>query len=224
MSCPQCRGIAEQFDTRVARRQLRKLRRRGPDRSTRLLVDGVREALDGTGRRAVLLDVGSGVGAIPEALLSGSVDRAVYVDASPASAAVAREEAARTGRAARMEFLQGDFVELADRIAPADVVTLDRVICCYPDMPRLVALSASRATTVYGAVYPRATWWTRLGIRAVNLVLRAQRSEFRVFLHAPAAIDGALRAAGFGTPARRLTAFWIVAIYRRESPDLEPVR
>lgn len=216
MSCPQCRGIAEQFDTRAARRQLRKLRRRGPDRSTRLLIDGVRSAL-GTGHRdAVLLDVGSGVGAIPEALLAETVERAIYVDASPGSAAVAREEAERTGRAARMEFLQGDFIELAERVAPADVVTLDRVICCYPDMPRLVALSASRARAVYGAVFPRATWWTRAAIVVVNLVLRAQRSEFRVFLHAPDAIDGALRAAGFGTPERRLTMFWTVAVYQRE--------
>lgn len=224
MSCPQCRGIAEQFDTRAARRQLRKLRRRGPDRSTRMLIEGVRDALGVTRERAVLLDVGSGVGAIPEALLSGPVERAIYVDASPGSAAVAREEAERTGRAARIEFLQGDFIELAVEIPPADVVTLDRVICCYPDMPRLAALSAARAKAVFGAVFPRDTWWTRLGILVVNWVLRAQRSDFRVFLHPPAAIDGVLRGAGFGAPRLRFTTFWIVAIYRRERGGPAPAR
>ena len=222
MSCAQCRGIAEQFDTRAARRQLRKLRRRGPDRSTRLLIKGVREALGTTQRGTVLLDVGSGVGAIPEALLSGPVERAIYVDASPASAAVAEEEAERTGCAARIEFLQGDFIELADAISPADVVTLDRVICCYPDMPRLVALSAARARAVYGAVYPRKTWWTHAMLAAVNALLRARRSDFRVFLHPPAEIDRALREGGFGPPERRVTLFWIAAIYRRETGVAAP--
>ncbi|HSA55441.1 MAG TPA: class I SAM-dependent methyltransferase, partial [Gemmatimonadaceae bacterium] len=209
-------GIAEEFDTRAARKKLRQLRRRGPDRTTRLLIEGVRGAL-GAVRGAVLLDVGGGVGAIPEALLAGAVERAVYVDASPASVAVAREEAGRTGLAARMEFVQGDFVDQAGEIPPADVVTLDRVICCYPDMRRLVALSAARARAVYGAVYPRQAWWTRAMLAAANAFLRAKRSDFRVFLHPPAEIDRSLGDAGFGLPDRRLTLFWIVAIYRRET-------
>ncbi len=40
----------------------------------------------------------------------------------------------------------GDFVEVAGSIQPADIVTLDRVICCYPDVERLVGLSSQRAT------------------------------------------------------------------------------
>ena len=35
-----------------------------------------------------------------------------------------------------------------------DILTLDRVICCYPDMQKLVGLSAKRARKLYGLIYP----------------------------------------------------------------------
>ena len=57
----------------------------------------------------------------------------------------AREESERQGHADRVEYRVGDFVALADVIDPADVVALDRVICCYSDMSSLVARSAALA-------------------------------------------------------------------------------
>ena len=44
---------------------------------------------------------------------------------------------------------------MSDEIEAADVVTLDRVICCYPDMEALVGRSAERALRLYGLVHPR---------------------------------------------------------------------
>ena len=44
-----------------------------------------------------------------------------------------------------MELRQGDFVHQADDVEAADVVTLDRVICCYGDPKRWSVLSAARA-------------------------------------------------------------------------------
>src|SRR5687768_139711 len=45
-----------------------------------------------------------------------------------------------------------DLVSVAEAEAPADVVTLDRVICCYHDMVDLVTPSAETAPRLYGAV------------------------------------------------------------------------
>jgi hypothetical protein len=56
-----------------------------------------------------------------------------------------------------MSFQYGDFVALAPALSAADVVTLDRVICCYDDMPALVGRSAALAERLYGVVYPRDT-------------------------------------------------------------------
>ena len=218
MACAQCEGIEREFDQAEARKKLRQLRRRGPDKTTRLLIDALRIALDDAGSREPnLLDIGAGVGAIHHALLDDRVARAIHLDASSAHLSAARDETERRGHADRVEFIHGDFVALADTIPAADVVTLDRVICCYTDMERLVRLSAQKARRFYGAVYPRAVGWVRFGIAAINAVQWVKRSPFRVFLHSPAAIDGALRAAGLERRTTRRTAGWEVVVYERRT-------
>jgi magnesium-protoporphyrin O-methyltransferase len=216
VSCAQCEGIESEFDEAKVRQKLRRYRRRGPDRTTRFLIDELHRALDGVGATGLaLLDVGAGLGAIHHALLEGRVQHAVHVDASSASLALAREETERHGHASRVEFVRGDFVAIADTVAAADVVTLDRVICCYDDMDRLVALAAHRTRALLGAVYPRRAWWMRLAFAGSNLLLRLKRSEFRVFVHDPAAIDAGLRSAGLERQCLRRTLGWEVVVYRR---------
>jgi len=216
MSCAQCEGIEAEFDDAKVRKKLRRYRRRGPDRTTRLLIEGLRREMDGVGApRATLLDIGAGLGAIHHALLDGPVSSAMHVDASSASLALAREETGIRGHATRVEFVQGDFTRIAEALGAADLVTLDRVICCYDDMDRLVALAASRARRVLGAVYPRAAWWMRLAFAAGNLLLRLRRSAFRIFVHDPRAIDAVLRAEGLERHSLRRTFGWEIVVYAR---------
>ena len=218
MSCAQCEGIEHQFDQREARKKLRQFRRRGPDKTTRLLIEELRAALSASDARdAALLDIGAGLGAIHHELLDGRVSRAVHVDASTAQLTAAKEETERRGHSSRVEFVFGDFVALADTIPSADVVTLDRVICCYDDMNGLVQRSARKAGRLYGAVYPRKIGWMRIGIVAINLFQRLKRTTFRVFLHDPAAIDAELRNAGLERRSRRQTLGWEVVVYARAS-------
>lgn len=216
MTCCQCDGIEQQFNDVEARKTLKRFRRRGADRTTQLLIEGLREALKtGDAAGTTLLDVGAGIGAIHHELLTRDVERAVHVDASPAHLMVAREETERRGHADRVEFLRGDFVDVADRIAPADVVTLDRVICCYHDMPRLVRRSAEHVRRLFGAVYPRETLWMRLGIAVINVIMRVKRSPFRSFLHDPMKIDAVLRETGLERRSMRRTLGWEVVVYER---------
>ena len=216
MSCAQCEGIQHQFDDGEARKKLRHFRRRGPDKTTRLLIEELRATMTASDvDGALLLDIGAGVGAIHHELLDGRVSRAVHVDASTAQLAAAKEETERRGHGSRVEFVFGDFVALADSIPSADIVTLDRVICCFDDMHGLVQRSARKAGRFYGAVYPRKIGWMRIGIAGINLIQRVKRSTFRVFLHDPAAIDAELRAAGLERRSRRQTLGWEVVVYAR---------
>ena len=139
MDCCQCRGIESQFDQNEAKRKLREYRRHGPARTTRILLDALMaEHIQGL----TLLDIGGGIGAIQHALLKAGVSRAVDIDASSAYLSAAKSEAARQGYADRISYQHGNFVDLADSISPADIVTLDRAICCYHDMPALVGRSS----------------------------------------------------------------------------------
>lgn len=221
MPCAQCVGIETQFGRAEAKSKLRRFRRRGPDKTTRLLIEALRAALEeADARRAVLLDVGAGVGTIHHELLDGRLARAIHVDASTAHLTVAREETERRGHAACVEFVHGDFVTIADDLPAADVVTLDRVICCYHDREGLVSRSAEKATRLYGAVYPRDVVWMRVAIATINLVQRLKRSPFRVFLHDPSAVDATLRAAGLEPRHRQRTLGWEVVVYERRGERL----
>jgi hypothetical protein len=43
-------------------------------------------------------------------------------------------------------------------------------------MQALVSASAEKAGRLYGVVYPRDTWWDRMGVSLVNLGCRAAES------------------------------------------------
>ena len=211
MNC--CTGCYdEQFDDVQARRDLKRFRKHGPAAATRKLLNALRSfGLDD----ATLLDIGGGVGAVHHELLVAGVRSAVHVDASSAYIAAAKEESTRRGHTNRVAFEHGDFVALAPTIAPATVVTLDRVICCYADMEAMVAASASHAQRLYGAVYPRERWYVRLALRSVNAYSRVRRRSFRVYLHSPAAIDAAVARQGLTRRTCVDTFIWRVAVYER---------
>lgn len=212
-SC-QCQGIESLFNRRAAAHSLLAYQRNGPAKSTRVLLDALRrEGVEG----ATLLDIGGGVGAVQLELLAAGVRAAIDVDASSAYVEEARAEAERRGYAGQITYHFGNFVDLAPRIEPADIVTLDRAICCYPDMPALVGASVARARHLYGLVYPRDTWWMRSGLAVVNFVLRLRRPPFRVFAHRTAAVDATVRDAGLEPRFHRTVGMWQVAVYARSS-------
>jgi len=162
-----------------------------------------------------VLDIGAGVGAVHLELLEAGAAAAVDVDVSPAYVEAARDEAARRGHSAQVTHLVGDFVTAAPDVTPADVVALDKVVCCYSDMVALVSLSAERAGRRYGLVYPKDSWWIRSMMVIANAGSRIFRSRTRIHAHRTAAVDGLVRAAGLEPRFLRKTVFWQVAVYER---------
>lgn len=202
------------FHDRAARRELAAYRRKGPQGTTRRLIEALRA--EGVAGMSVL-DIGGGVGVIGAELLGDGAASLTDVDASRPYIDAARSEMDRRGHADRAAFHHGDFVGLADTIDAADIVTLDRVICCYPDWESLVERSVERARRLYGLVYPRDRWWMRLSIGLVRTVggLFGQALPFHV--HPERAVDARIRAAGFEQVLGRRGVAWQTALYRRAS-------
>lgn len=158
--CDHCQDTKDLFDDEKAKTELRKYRKNGPpNKCTRLLIEGLK-TLDMEGK--TLLDVGGGVGMIPCELLEEGIDRSVLVEASLPYLRVAQQEARRRGFGEQTSFKHGDFVDLAPGLPEADLVTLDRVFCCYPHMERLVRASAPKASRWYGVTYPKPRWYGRV--------------------------------------------------------------
>lgn len=213
MSSCQCEGIESRFDATYAAQKLERYRRLGPDATTRALLDAlVREGIVGM----TLLDIGGGVGAVQHGLLRSGVSSVVEVEASAAYQDACREEAQRQGHPDRIEHRLGDFGSLADGIGPADIVTLDRSVCCWPDMPGLVRPSAARAGRLYGLVYPRDDWWVRVGWRTfTRLRLLVRSNPMRVFVHRTRDVEALLREEGLVRRSRRTLGVWQVVVFAR---------
>ncbi len=215
MSCCQCQGIEKQFGDKYVRRELKKYRKKGARKTTRLLVAALKS---GEIAGAQVLDIGGGIGAIQHELLAAGASRAISVDAASAYVHAAQAEAERRGLAGRIDFRRGDFVALAPEIPPADIVTLDRVICCFDEMEALVGRSAERALKRYGVVYPRDAWWVKMGFNAINFFLKLFRQEFRTFIHPTRAVEAIVRQKGLSERVYYRTAgIWQVAVFVRPS-------
>lgn len=206
-----CRALEEQFDRRRVARELDTYRERGPEPTTAALA----RALERAGARGTLLDIGGGLGGVPALLLENGIASAVNVEVSAAYVEASRALAEEGGYADRLEHRLGDFVGLAPEIQAADVVTLDRAICCYPEMEPLVELSAAKALRLYGFVVPRTRWLVRAGTALRNLARRLRGSSFRTYAHSLEAIDGILRRAGLERRSATRTFTWEVRVYGR---------
>lgn len=206
-----CGAIATQFDMARAEGDLRQYKAGTLNPTTRLLRDAVLHA--GGGR--TLLDVGAGIGAATFELLAAGFSTATTVDASPAFVAVARREAEARGLASRMTILAGDFVDSAEAVPAADVVIMDRVVCCYPEYAPLLGQALTHSNHLFAYAYPRDRWYVRLAMAWENSCRALRRNSFRAFVHPTGVMEAIIRAHGFARASRTGTLAWCVDVYRR---------
>ena len=167
-------------------------------------------------KEMILLDIGGGLGGIQHALLAAGASEVTNVEASSAYLRAAQEESQRRNIEDQVTFIHGDFVDLAPDVPLADIVTLDRVVCCYGDMQALVELSAEKAGKLYGLVYPRDHWLFRLLLPVANFFIRLTRSPFRIFIHRTDDVNRILRNQGLEPHYHRNSGFWQVLVYVRK--------
>jgi predicted methyltransferase len=191
---------------------LQRYRKSGAANTTRELINII---LNTGVKGMTLLDIGGGLGAIPHALLVAGASQATHVEASSAYLNAAQRESRRFNIEDRIKFIYGDFVDLASGIPPADIVTLDRVVCCYDNMPALVELSAARAGKLYGLVFPRDRWLFRVIVPLVNFFIGLSKSPFRIFLHCTEDVEQILRNKGLEKQYHNRSIFWQVMVYAR---------
>ena len=213
MVCDCCNSAtASYFDADKARQELRGYHRRGPKPTTRRLLAGLRSGNAG----GTLLDAGSGSGILTLELLKSGATRAICIDLSPGALTVAQEEANRQGLADRITWQEGDLTELAATLPMVDIVTMDRVVCCYPAYRPLLLAAAGRSRQWVAFSYPRNRWAVNAMLRLENLWFRIRGIDFRAYVHPVPAMDAVLREAGF-TPVRHDAIFaWQSSVYRRE--------
>jgi magnesium-protoporphyrin O-methyltransferase len=213
MPCNCCQIENNTFGEDSAKADIKSYRKKGPAKQTRLILEAIRSL--GL-KNAALLDIGGGVGVIHHELLGTVAISAIHVDASSAYLTQAKQEAARRGHETSVNFIHADFTDVADEVPQADIVTLDRVVCCYPDFRGLLMAAADHSRKALAMTYPREIWYTRIAWVVINFFQRLGKDPFRVFLHPIAEIDSVLRNEGLKRVSVRRLFIWEMAFYQRE--------
>ena len=210
--CCTPKGYRQIFSEKNAGAEARRYRRKGLDGTSKRIFNLITErGVEGK----TLLEVGGGIGAIEVELLKAGMARAINVELTPTYEAAAGELLVEGGLADRVERRLMDFAEAGAQVENADVVVMNRVICCYPDMPKLATAAADRANTMLVMSFPNRRWWTRLGLTLANLGFRAIRLQFRIFLHRPALILAIVEQRGFKTRLNQQGILWQVVALER---------
>jgi magnesium-protoporphyrin O-methyltransferase len=210
--CCSPKGYRWVFSEREARREAKRYRRKGLDATSRQIVE-LLKAQGVTGR--TVLEVGGGIGSIQIELLKAGAARATSIELTPTYEDVAMDLLREAGLEDRVERHVMDFAEAAANVGAADIVVLNRVVCCYPDMPKLAGAAADHAREVLALSFPREAWWTRMAIAGGDLMLRIFRREFQVFYHPPKQILATCEQHGLKTVVNRTGLAWTVAAFRR---------
>jgi 2-polyprenyl-3-methyl-5-hydroxy-6-metoxy-1,4-benzoquinol methylase len=215
MTC--CTGpcaAASHFNPKKADRDLHRYQLRGPDATTQLILSELRRwPLQGLH----LLDVGGGIGVIAVELAAAGLAGVTLADASAGYLEAARRHLASRNASFPAQFILGDFAATADTLPDADIVTLDRVVFCYPDVEALLRGAAARARRMVAFTYPRDLWYLRAAVALENSWYRLRRDPFRAFVHSPERMASLLESAGFVRSVRRANLQWALDLYRR--PD-----
>lgn len=210
-SCCHSKSGARFFSL-FARNYRKRFQKKGLEPSEKQLMAGLEKVGFGS---ASILDVGCGVGQLHQLLLEQGAASATGIDLAPRMLAEAEDWANERGLADRVRYISGDFMELDDEIEPADICLLDKVVCCYPDAPGMLAKSLSNTRRVYALTYPRDRWFVRWFTRVWNFGFWLLRSDFRSFVHDPEQIENRIADDGFDKRFEDVTASWLTQVYVR---------
>ena len=198
----------------MAHRAAKRYRERGLDKTALQMISFLRRA--GI-EEATVLEIGGGVGEVQIELLKLGASRALNLELSAAyekEAAQLLQEAGADERARRRIH---DIAVDSEAVAPADVVVLNKVVCCYPDYQRLLGAAADHANRLLVLSYPRRNAFSRLFIALQNVIFKLRGNEFRAFVHPPSAMFGVLEERGLRLAYAHQPVVWQIAGFERQT-------
>src|SRR6059036_954003 len=207
--------IAETFDE-LAHDRCCKYKSKGLTASTEVLL-GLLTKNGLVGK--TLLDIGCGTGFFALETLRQGASSCIGIDLSSAAIHEANEFAKESGLQDRAKF---EVANAASTQHAADIVVMDKVLCCYPDADSLLKTASASSSDLLGFVVPRDEGLMRpvmrIGTGFINLVEMLRRTGFRLYLHPLRSLDKLLVDNGFQRSSKAKSRFWLVFLYTRAGP------
>jgi SAM-dependent methyltransferase len=165
-------------------------------------------SMDPTDR--TVLELGCGRGGLLLALVQAGVVKATGVDLSATSIDAARTRFEQAQLSGRADLSVGDAARVP--LGSHDWVILDRVMCCYPDIERLLANTLPAARQIYAFTVPTSRCWrgviARLDERVENAWNSLRGRPCPGYVHDLHLIEERLARAGFWLRHRDRQRLW----------------
>ena len=168
------------------------------------------------GPPVTILEIGCGAGGVHQELLRQDVAHsAVGVDASSAYLKAALGNAQSLDLAERVNYQNGDFAESHVDFETADIVIMDRVICCYPHLQKLLGQAAEHAGKYLAISFPYDQWYIQIPFKIIDRVLTLTRSGYHPYLHKYADVVRVAENAGMRLVHRDSHYLWRILVFER---------
>lgn len=210
--CGHTCDMSAYFDSKKAQSEVNQYLKQGLPSHARAMLDSVSSRAV---KDATVLEIGGGIDSLQIELLKQGAKEATNVEVSPAYLTAAQSLAQQLGLADRIHHQRADFASQPDLVVPADIVILHRVVCCYPDMPRLVTAAAGHTRHLLAISFPRDVWYMHLVIEAQAAWARLQGSRFRNYVHSPEAIRHVAAERGLRLVRQRFAGQWHIVLFER---------
>lgn len=203
----------DRFFSKSAARYAKRFRKKGPDKPSRVLID----ALSSLGvREKRVLDIGCGTGDVHLTLLDLGAAFAEGIDISSGMLAQARNLSREMGHEGRVAYRQGDFMDQSTEVLGADIVILDKVLCCYESPEALIRESASKSGEFLALSYPSTSFLAAVSFRFMNWIGRLLRWSFYPFYHDPRLLLDIAVSSSLHPVFSDRTVLWQITILRRD--------
>jgi len=207
------KGYNKTFNLKGAKRELRRYQKKGAKGSTRVLIDFF--ATKDLHNKS-LLDIGGGIGVIQLELLKKGLHKVSSVDASQHYLDISKQEAIQQGMADKVDYQYLNFVEAAKNLGTFEIVTLDKVVCCYDDYNALIDNVIAKSNTYIALSAPRDGFIPSILSKTLNFVLNLFGNPYQSYIHSLKAIESQITDAGFELKEKKSSFPWFVYLYEKK--------
>jgi SAM-dependent methyltransferase len=211
MSCCSTDGT-NRFFSKHANRYVRQFKKRGLDKTQRRIAGFLRR--EGIESKTIL-EIGCGVGGLHQALVKHGAATATGIDISEGMVAKAKELATSAGLADRVRYYVGDMVNRNGEIPDADIVILDKVLCCYERPADLIQKSAGKCNELYAVSFPRSGFLGWIAVAPVSWLGRMLRWSFYPRYHDVLMLERLFAEQGLQHIVTTTTIVWQVEVFRK---------
>lgn len=205
-----CCGADLFFDKKTADKKYNAYLKKGASRVTaKMILQLQKQFIEGKS----LVDIGGGIGTLQWWFLENGGNKTVDIDASSGYLKQAKEHAIKMGWESKSEFMLGDCVDVFPQIDIADFITLDKVVCCYPNYREILETTCDKATKSVSLSYPMDGFISQLVRKTGDIILSFQKNPFRPFVHPVAEIRDVFKQKGFDRVSHSLVFPWHVETY-----------